>query len=266
MLICTDGSRDALAAVRFGGMIAAGLEAEVALLCVKSKRCDEESLTKELDILRQMGLEPSLQGRGGTVVQEIPAELEQDDYYLVVVGYRSRGFLKRFFQGSDATRIVQASSVSVLVVREPRDQLERILIGVAGGGFTDYCARLGGRIAAAFDAHVTLLHVRNIPVLMYAGLEQVQETLEEMLQTDTQEARALKRAAAILTELGVETDTFLMHGLAERELVRATHSGDYDLLIVGSAWAADPVQRLMLPNVTKEVLLNTEMPVLVVRP
>lgn len=266
ILICTDGSEDARSAVRFGGMIAARLGVDAALMCVKTTPCDEALLEKEAALLQQWGVAAKVMERDGTAAREIPIELGQDVYFLVVVGYRSRGFVKRLFQGSHAIRIAQASSVSVLIVREPRDDIKRILIGVTGGGFVRECAGLGGRIATAFDAHVTLLHVENLPALMYAGLDQVVEPLEAMLQTDTNEARALKQAAAILTEMGVETDTQLVRGLAEREILRVAHTGGYDLLIVGSSWAAEPVQRLMLPSVTRQVLLHTELPILVVRP
>jgi nucleotide-binding universal stress UspA family protein len=101
---------------------------------------------------------------------------------------------------------------------------------------------------------------------MYGGLDEVVETLTEFLETDTLEAQAIKRAVALLSELGVRSEVELAHGLAERELLRLAQDSDVDLLVIGSSWAAQPVHRFFVRNVTEQVLLNTQRPVLVVRP
>jgi nucleotide-binding universal stress UspA family protein len=101
---------------------------------------------------------------------------------------------------------------------------------------------------------------------MYAGLEEVVETFAEFMQTDTSGAHAVRQAVSRLTEMGVQTDVELVHGLAERELLRLAHERDVDLLVIGSAWAAQPMSRLFLRNVTEQVLIHTRRPVLVVRP
>jgi nucleotide-binding universal stress UspA family protein len=41
---------------------------------------------------------------------------------------------------------------------------------------------------------------------------------------------------------------------------------EVDLLVIGSSWAAQPVHRIFVRNVTEQVLLNTQRPVLIVRP
>jgi nucleotide-binding universal stress UspA family protein len=100
---------------------------------------------------------------------------------------------------------------------------------------------------------------------MYAGLEDVVETLPEFLQTDTPDAHALRQAIAHLIGMGVQADIHLVHGTPEHELLRAARNQDVGLLVIGSAWAAQPVSRLLLRNMTKQVLLNTHQPVLVIR-
>jgi nucleotide-binding universal stress UspA family protein len=188
------------------------------------------------------------------------------EYDLVIVGYYARSFLEKVLWGSLAARIAHELPASVLIVRGRRDTIERILVGISGGGFTTECTEWAGRVAAAVGAHVTLFHVVPAPPLMYAGLEEVVESLTEFLQTDTPEARSIKQAVALLSKRGLQSDVELTHGMPERELLRVAQEKDTDLLVIGSSWAAQSMKRLFLRNVTEKVLLKTSRPVLVVRP
>ena len=268
ILLCTDGSRNGLSAVHLGGAIAACMEAEATLLCVvASKRCNLKSdLERAVDVLEKSGVDFEAIGYRGKLVEQMLTQVAEKDYDLAVVGYDARSFLEKALWGSMAARIAHELPVSVLIVRGHRDWINHVLIGISGSGFTDECVKWGGRIALAFDAPVTLLHVSPAPPLMYAGLEEVVETLPEFLQTHTPEAQSVRKASAYLTELGVQTDFELARGLPERELLRIAQSRAVDLLVIGSTWAAQPVQRLFSRNISEQVLLHTQRPVLVVRP
>jgi nucleotide-binding universal stress UspA family protein len=268
ILVCTDGSRNGLCAVRLGGAITAQLKSETALLCVvESERHDvNTSLERAGDVMQDYGAEFRSIGRRGRLVEELLTQMLEVEYDLVIVGYYARSFLEKAIWGSLAARIAHELPVSVLIVRDHRDWIDHVLIGISGGGFTSECAEWGGRIAAAFGARVTLLHASQIPPLMYAGLEEVVETLTEFLQTDTPEAHAVRQAVASLTELGVDADVELAHGLPERELLRLAQNLDSDLLVIGSSWAAQTVHRLFMRNIAEQVLIRTRRPVLVVRP
>jgi nucleotide-binding universal stress UspA family protein len=256
ILLCTDGSRNGLSAVHLGGVISARLEAKVTLLCaVENKRRDpQRSLERAIQVMQKTGAAFTPVGRRGRLVEEMLAQMLQVEYDLVIVGYYARGFWEKILWGSLAARITHELPVSVLIVRDRRDTINRVLIGISGGGFTEECTDWGGRI------------VRPAPPLMYTGLEEVTETLAEFLQADTFHAQALREAVARLTGMRVEAEVELTHGLAERELLRVAQDQDVDLLVIGSAWAVQPMQRLLLRNITEKVLLNTRRPVLVVRP
>ncbi len=268
ILLCTDGTQGGLWAVQLGGVIAARLSAAVTLLCVveNKRRSLEKSLEQATHALEGSGAQFELFARRGQMIEQMLAEMLQVDYELVIVGYHPRSFLEKAIWGSLAARIAHELPLSVMIVRGRRDWINHVLIGISGGGFTIECAEWGGRIAAAFSADVTLLHASATPPLMYGGLEEVVETLTELLETDTLEAQALKQAVARLTELGVQSEVELTHGLPERELLRLAQKRDVDLLVIGSSWAAQPLHRFFVRNITEQVLLNTQRPVLVVRP
>lgn len=268
ILLCTDGTRDGLRAVRLGGAIMTKLRATATILCVVEDRGRDLQLAvqRASRVIKDFGNDFTATGRRGHLLENMLAQMLEIEYDLVIVGYQTRSFFEKVIWGSLAARIAHELPVSVLIVRGRRDWINHVLIGISGGGFTDECVRWGGRIAAAFDARVTLLHARPAPPLMYAGLEEVVETMTEFFQTDSAEAQALRKAVAWLTDSGVGAHVELVHGLPEREILRLAQDRDADLLVIGSSWAAQPVHRLFARNISEQVLIYTQRPVLVVRP
>ena len=268
ILVCTDGSRSGLHAVKSGASLAARTAAEVTLLFavagdpwdVDQARVDATAILKNADVAF------CLTEQHGKLIDAALAQMVEQEYDLVVIGYQARTFLERALWGSLAARIVHELPLSVMIVRGKCESISRVLIGISGGGFTAACVRWGGIIASAFDARVVLLHVSPSPPLMYGGFEEVVEDLTELLQTDTVEAKAIRRAVDFLTDLGVKTDVELVRGLAEREILRYAQDLDADLIVIGSAWAVQPVRRFFMRNITEQVVLQAQRPVLVVRP
>jgi nucleotide-binding universal stress UspA family protein len=267
ILLCTDGSRNALAAVTLGGRLAAALDAKTTLFSagIKAQRV-HEALAQGVAVLAPFEVEPATLVSIGRPADEFVTEAKRAAYDLVVVGYRRRRAFEKAVIGSVATRIAQQARTSVLIVRRGRPDIRRILVGVGGHGFTADLAKWAAIIGAAVGGQVTLLHVEWTPPLMYAGFEEVHQTLTEFLETGTPAAAALRRAARTLGLAGVQAEIKLAHGVTDREVLRTAQNGDYDLLIVGSSWARPSLSRVVLPNVTREVLLHTSRPVLVVYP
>lgn len=268
ILLCTDGSRNGLSAVHLGGKIAARMRAQVTLLCVveNKKRNLDRALQRVVEVMEASGAVFESVVRRGRLVDEMLHQILQVEYDLVIVGYYVRSFWEKMLWGSLAARIAAELPLSVLIVRDRRETIARLLVGISGGGFTDACLDWTSHIAAAFGAQVTLLHVAPTPPLMYAGLEEVRETLPEFLQADTSESRAVRHAVRRLSEQGLRASVELAYGLPERELLRVAQEQNIDLMVVGSSWAAPPVSRALLRNIAEKVLLNTRRPVLVVRP
>jgi nucleotide-binding universal stress UspA family protein len=267
ILLCTDGSRNALAAVTLGGRLAAALDAHTTLLSagLRSNRV-HQAMDEAVSVLTPFRINPDTVVSVGRAADEFVAQAKRAAYDLVVVGYRRRRAVEKAVVGSLATRVAQQAKTSVLIVRRGRPDIRRILVGLGGNGFTDELARWAMVIAAAVGAHVTLLHVESAPPLMYAGFEEVHQTLAEFLATGTPGADALRQAAAVLRQAEVQAEIKMAHGVTDREMLRTAQEGDFDLLIVGSSWAGPSLSRVVLPNVTREILLQTTRPVLVVYP
>ncbi len=267
VLFCTDRSRDALAAVSLGGRLAAALGAETTLLIAGKKEAHaKQALGAAERTLATFGIYPATMIRIGPAVDTCLQHVQEGDYDLVVIGYHRRKALEKMLKGCLAVRVAQQAGTSVLIVRRGRQDITRLLVGIGGEGFTADVAEWAANIAAAVGAHVTLLHVESAPPLMYAGLAEVQQTLAELLETDTATARALRQAAGILEQAGVQAEIKLAFGVTDREVLRTAQEGDHDLVILGSGWARSPLEQLMLQNITHSILLHTRRPVLVVHP
>lgn len=267
ILLCTDGSKNALAAITLGGRIAAALKAETTLFAAgRQGNRVYETLNQAMETLHDFGIRPNTLVGIGTPFDQFITQVRRRGYDLVVIGYRKRGPLEKALIGCVAAQVAHQATTSVLVVRQGRPDIRKLLLGIGGEGFTTEIAEWGARIAAAVGAQVTLLHVGLAPPLMFGGLAEVQETLTELLATNTPAARALRQAAAIMESNGIPAEIKIAYGVTERELLRTAQEGDYDMLILGSAWALPSIKRLMLKNITRDILLKTQRPVLVVYP
>jgi nucleotide-binding universal stress UspA family protein len=247
--------------------LAAALEADTTLLAAGRKAHQVyNALNKAEEIVSAFGIVPKTLVTVGPPVKEFIQQVQREGYDLIVIGYRKRSAMEKALKGCVAAQVAHQATTSVLIVRKGRQDIRRLLLGIGGEGFTTEISEWGARIAAALGAQATLIHVDSAPPLMYGGLEEVHQTLSEFLETDTPAVRALRQAAAVMENAGVEAEILLSYGITDRELLRTAQEGDYDLLILGSAWARPAIDRVVHENITRRILLHTQRPVLVVYP
>jgi nucleotide-binding universal stress UspA family protein len=89
---------------------------------------------------------------------------------------------------------------------------------------------------------------------MYTGLDEIEETLPELLATTTPIAKNLRHGAKILADKNVEeAELQLRHGEVAGEILREARIGDYDLIVTGSPQRNQPLARFFLGDVTDKV-------------
>jgi len=101
---------------------------------------------------------------------------------------------------------------------------------------------------------------------MYTGLEQMEETLAELLQSDSERSRELRWAAEVVRAECEISEIKLRRGIVADELLREGKDGDHDLIVLGSSKAAGGLVRALMGDLNREVVTRAERPVLVVRP
>lgn len=269
ILLCTDGSKHAGEALRFGALIARNARNQVTLLGVVERDDDERKVTRMLertsDALCQDVPHIETRIRHGHAAEEILKETEENRYDLVVVGSRGRRGLTRFLLGSTAAQLARYCTSPLLVVKGKQRRLDKILVCTGGAEAGEKDTELAGRIAALTGASVTVLHVLSqLPLCPEANLTDLEETCEELLESGAREGVHLTKALQILANLGVKGEAKIRHGLVVDEILAEAREGDYDLIVTG-AHVATGLQRFILKNTTEEILLGADRPVLVVR-
>lgn len=270
MLVSSIGSKRSKSTLHFSAEVARVLGADTTLLgVVQSKRQVQElalSLEAAARELADRGVPVQVLVEAGNAEKIILAELERTSYDLVAVGALGGQRSRRAFSDSVGMRIVERARHSVLMIKGDRPSLSRILICTSGTEVGHLAVWAGSSLACAAGAQATVLHVVNALPAMYTGLEQMEETLAELLQSDSDMARELKWAANVIKEECQIAEVKLRRGIVADEILREGQKGDYDLIVMGSSRAASGLVRALMGDLTREVFSRAQRPVLVVRP
>jgi len=268
VLICLACESGAGPQLSFGRILASiGPSVSLRLLHVLAPGSDVSSAEACLLRAREQleGATVETKMRHGNPFPEIASEMDAGDFDLVVVGPNEAPGLKRYLLGSVTTEIVRRAPCSVLVAQQARSHLSRILICTGGADVADDVIKGGAWIAQAAGAHATLLHVVTPVPSMYTGLHELDESLPELLQTDTPIARHLRHGAEILERRDVPADLRLRYGVVADEIIREAREGHDDLILVGAAKGRAKLRRLILGDVTEQVVERSTCSMLIIR-
>ena len=270
ILLCTDGTPISAPPVAFGSRLAILLQAQVTVLEAAARPDREPGVshptTDRCASLIAAGLGCQTIVRPGIPRQAIINLAVQEPYDLVVIGLLRRGnWLRRWLRGPSTRRVLQRVIAPVLVVPSDRPVLRRILLCSGDLWYPAETIQLVGQIAHAAGAEVTLLYVIPQPLLHYPILREIEDAWGALLQTDTLQGRNLKAGRDTLLDLGVETGISLRHGPVVEQIMAEIREGEYDLVALGSTYAARSLHRYFVRSITDLVVEQAGRPVLVVR-
>jgi len=254
--------------IYMGGQIARHFHGEVTLLHVapKKKKKKQERKDGETILNRAKKELPdvlvSTRVRRGDVGDRILAELREQEYQMVVITASRIGGYPRHL--SVRREILSQIPCCLVIAKNPKPEVKSILLLTGGQPISEAVVEVGARFASALDAQVTLMHVTaNVPT-MYTGLDTIEETLHELLQTETPVAKHLRRCAQILNEYHVTATIKLRHGEAVFEILREIDLVDYDFVVLGATGVAKGIKEWFLGDVTRGVIDMVGIPVMVV--
>lgn len=270
MLVCTIGSKQRKTTLRFALEVAKALAADTTLLGIieKERELGElgQTLNKYGQKLAEYDLPVQIRVETGNAERVVMKEIEETTYDLVVLGALGGKRSRRLFPDSVGMRIIERAQTSVLVVKGDRPTLSRVLICTSGTEHGHLSVWAGAAVACGSGARVTVLHVVDAMPTMYAGLEMMEETLAELLQSETEKAKELKWAAQVVKAGCDVSDLKLRRGIAADEIIQEGRSGNYDLIVLGSSQHGGGLVRVLMGDLCREVVIRAQRPVLVVRP
>jgi len=267
ILICISRLPYAQATLRFGGLIA-GLEPSQATILTVIEHESERPFAAATLKQAQTSLDlpyTETKIRWGSPTNEIIRETNAGTYDIVVLGdHVLRGFFDRFLP-TVAHQVADRTAATVLIVKEQAPALRRILVCTSGRKIDKPVVRMGVKLARDATAVVTLLFVADPVPVMYTGLSSMDETLPEVLRSNTPLARHLNWAAARLQTEGVTHKLLMRRGIIANEIALEAQAGDYDLVIIGARAGSNFWNDLLTGKVTPQIVDRAPCSVLVVR-
>jgi nucleotide-binding universal stress UspA family protein len=221
----------------------------------------EEALTR-LDVPETVAV--SLQALPGNAQTAILKAAREQPYDLVILGRLHQPF-GRLLPGARSKVIAQRLEPSVLRVNGPVRPIRRLLLSSGGDYHTFDDVNAAVRIAQPLGASVTLLHVLSQQSVIFEGLPKSQRRMDVFLQGDSPEATTLRKAVAMLEERGVKTELKGRVGPVLDEIMAELRAGGYDLLVIGAHRVASALDRILLEDITDDLLDVSPLPVLVVK-
>jgi nucleotide-binding universal stress UspA family protein len=267
ILLCVDDLPTASHAIAEARLLVSAVPADVILLAIADSDAEADQLLAaaraELSAARSLKDAKTV----GAPLEDAVALLCQGQAFdLVMVAPAGRRGLSRLLHGSRVVKLVRQAVSSVWIARRPPDgALRRILVGVSGAPHSEIDVRFAAHLARAFgpETRLTVLHVVSQVPLVFTGLAHLRYNLEEFMALDMPGARQLKRARAVLDDMGTPGDIEVREGLVSEELVAEASQG-YDLLVMG-AHVGEGMVGLLLDNITEHVLRECPISTLVVR-
>jgi len=267
--MCSDGSETSEHAARVASYLLKAPGHTVTLFGAIEHERDAARIKHSLDLmfarLRPSRSTIAIKVARGHAAEEILKEAETAGCDLIVIGARGLRGLTRFLLGSTSSRVVQYARCSVLLVKKSVGELRRMLVCTAGGapGLRD--VQFAARVAAATEARLTVLHVMSqIALSEDSDLYDLEASAEELMARGTREGLHLAAALELMREAGVQGEVKVRHGLVLDEIEAEAGEGGFDTVVVGAHFARG-VSRLLLDNVTSDVLENLNAAVLVVK-
>lgn len=269
LLLCTDGTSRSEPAAAFGCRLAAQLGARVTVLEAASSDRPFLPVLSAASLcaaLSAAGLESRAVVRSEVPRQAIILQAAEEAYDLVILGLLQRGnWLRRWLRGPSTRRVLQGVTAPVLIVPSDRPVLRRILLCSGDLWYPAAIIRFVGQLAQATGAEVTLLHVTPHPTRYYPILREVEDAWGALLQTDTPQGRNLKVGRDALVSLGIETGISLRYGSVIDQILAEIREGEYELVALGSTYAARSLRRYFVRSITDLVVEQAGRPVLVMR-
>ena len=265
ILIYLDSEKYNHPPVLMGKIIAKATGGEISVLVVVSKGGHLENGDAVADQVK-LDLEdfsPQVFIRQGISKQIIQEELDRNEYELVIADTDRINRIKKNIEVDPI--LIKQSAISLLLTQQTKPKIKHVLL-CTGCKEDDYSLiEQASRLAGDLNAAVTLLHVFPGAVpSMYTGLDQIEETVDEMLQTDTPFAQYLRRGVEILNEKHIESEVKIRRGIPIEEIVRETQIVNYDLVVIGSSMVDKGLVELLLGNLAVKIINRIELPVLVI--
>jgi nucleotide-binding universal stress UspA family protein len=199
----------------------------------------------------------------GSPKAEILRELKRKNYKLLILG----SSIREADQPVPALsrELAMRSNTSVLVIRNPPERIQQILICTGAHTISLDVIAWGINFAKSTDVKATILHVASSAPAMYTGLSALEEGISEVLERDHTLAQHLRQSASMAEEAGVDARIEFRHGMVIEEILRSCEMDVYDLVVIGAPLPLIRIEQLLMGRVAPKLLASCKFPTVIVR-
>ncbi len=206
--------------------------------------------------------------RVGRPADEILREAEEGRYGLLVIGEQQWSSRTLRLFDSVAERLARYAPCPILVAKGAGGTLRRVLVCDSGAIAPSVLERLAatgllGLLGPATE--VIVLHVMSqisaAPGI--AGLE-LDADASDLIREHAPEGVLLEHDVKVLESGGLHPQAKVRHGFVVDEILDESCGGGYDLVVIG-AHRDQRWQRLLLDDIAREIIVQCDRPVLVLR-
>ena len=248
----------------FVAKVARQTSSTVHILAAASSEKHMEQIEEGLANLEEVfsGLEHTSTKVQGNILDSLKDELRRKNYDMMLMGvHRRRKLFPSDFRIL-VNKIFRSCSIPIMLVRRVSDRFERMLVCTGGLESAERVVELSAKLAGTAKLKATLLNVASAVPSMYTGLGEMEETIEELLVTETPLARHLRRSAEMLASKDIEAVVEVRHGDVVEVIIEEAAVGKYDLIVVGES-GARKLSGMLLGNVTQQIINRAASAVLV---
>lgn len=244
----------------YGAMLARATSGPLTVVAAAEDKADAEQLAA----YARENLAPQLSGvkiqaRTGRVTDEMLRQISEGAYDLLVVAEPRKPSSRA---DSAFRELLRRSPLPVLVVKENRTSIRRILFCTAGGEPGKRDIIFGGRLARRTGAATTLLYVDAVSAPPPPGIPQLGGAPRGPRPAPPWIASHLQEGALTLRNQGIQVDIKERQGGVIEEILAEQAEGDHDLIVVGRH--LEGTTRFGAADLAGEILQRAQCPVLVV--
>jgi len=278
VLVPTDGSACARAAVGYAGDLADRYGARVHVLCVADSRTFDsaphrERMENEREAVAERARTELSEGgiavdhavRVGVPYEAILDYAAEADVDLVVMGTHGRTGVERYLLGSVTEKVVRLSDAPVLTVKSEDDggvtyPYTDVLVPTDGSEGAEAAIDPAVDVARTYDARV---HALSVIDTMAMGVDVRSAAILDALEESARSAvESVEAHAARASVSAVETE--VRHGNPYRAIRSYVDDHDVDLVVMGTHGRSG-VERYLLGSVAEKTVRTSPVPVMTVR-
>jgi nucleotide-binding universal stress UspA family protein len=218
--------------------------------------------------LVEKGIEASVLVDEGNVPEMICDTAKERGVDLIAISTHGHGGIKRWALGSVTAKVIQASSIPLLVHRSTGEQMEEVqcknmLIPIDGSDFAESIFPQARRVAELFNAKVWFLSVVTLPG-GFSFLDEEVSDLEDKVAESIKHYYSTLESRIQEQQTTIDYEVVIRKGETAETICDFANENNIDLIAI-STHGRSGISRWALGSVTDKLLQSSQKPILLVR-